>query len=117
MKAENYIAFFTVCGFFFGLMFVVLKIDDPIEMMGYTFLITFFFYLIVHLAIMNYIDVNLVGKKYFDKEKHEEVNNYLVNELTIREKRMEGIISFERRPILLKKSGKKKNERSKAKAA
>ena len=66
---------------------------------------------------MNYIDVNLAGKKYFDKEKHEEVNGFLVNELSIREKRMESMISLEKRPILLSKSGKKKNERSKTKAA
>lgn len=94
MKANNFIAFFTVCGFFIGFIFVVIKIPDPIEMVVYNLLITFFFYLVIHLAIMRFINVdNQSFKSYFNKADHEEVNERLVAELSSRERKMEGILS------------------------
>ena len=109
MRAENFIAFFTVCGFFVGIVFTLLKVSEPIEMLVYTLVITLFFYLIIHIVIMNYIDV-----KSFAKQNHEEIADYLISELNTREKRMENIMvkmtaeNFD--------SGKR-NARVKAKAA
>ena len=68
MRAENFIAFFTVCGFFIGATFSALKLNDPIDMLVYTFLITFFFYLLVHVVIINYLDARSSLKRRFDKE-------------------------------------------------
>ncbi|AGZ82313.1 hypothetical protein [Campylobacter fetus] len=116
MRAENFIAFFTVCGFFIGLMFVVVKTNEPMELILYTLLITFFFYLVIHIVIMNYVDANRIGQRYFNKERYEEVNDYLITELALREKKLEGAIQKTNENIILKKSGKK-HERVKAKAA
>ncbi|MCR4941207.1 MAG: hypothetical protein K5978_00235 [Campylobacter sp.] len=114
MRAENYIAFFTVCGFFVGLVFSLLNADDAVDMMGYTFFVTFFFYLIIHIIIMNYVDVKKSMTQYFDKEKHEDVADYLLTELAIREKRMENLII---KVANKNKNGTAKNAKSKAKAA
>lgn len=92
MRAENYIAFFTVCGFFLGLVFTTMRASDPFDMMIYTILITFFFYLIIHIIIMNYVDVRRTIKQFFDKERHEDIAEYLLTELAIREKRMENLV-------------------------
>ncbi|MGP1359303.1 hypothetical protein [Campylobacter sp.] len=114
MRAENFIAFFTVCGFFVGIVFTLLKVSEPVEMLIYTLVITLFFYLIIHIVIMNYIDVKRALNKIFDKQRHEEIADYLISELNTREKRMENIMvkmateNFD--------SGKR-NARTKAKAA
>ena len=81
MRAENFIAFFTVCGFFIGIVFTLLKVNEPIEMLVYTLVITLFFYLIIHIVIMNYVDVKRTLKKFFDKQRHEEIADYLISEL------------------------------------
>lgn len=114
MRTDNFIAFFTVCGFFIGLIFVTIKIDEPVELVLYTLLITFFFYIVIHIAIMNYVDSDRIDKKIFNKESYEEVNDYLINELTLRERKIDGIISINK---TTQKKLDKKNERVKAKAA
>lgn len=114
MRAENFIAFFTVCGFFIGIVFTLLKVSGPIEMLVYTLVITLFFYLIIHIVIMNYIDVKRTLKKFFDKQRHEEIADYLISELNVREKRMENIMLKVTTENL--DSGKQ-NVRTKAKAA
>lgn len=116
MRVDNFIAFFTVCGFFVGLVFVILKVDDPIKIVLYTIFITLFFYLLIHIIIMNYIGTLNIFHKIFNKEGHEEVNNYLILELASREKELDKIIQRNPNPEL-KKADKKKNERLKAKAA
>ena len=114
MRAENFIAFFTVCGFFIGIVFTLLKVNEPIEMLVYTLVITLFFYLIIHIVIMNYVDVKRTLKKFFDKQRHEEIADYPISELNVREKRMENIMLKVTTENL--DSGKQ-NVRTKAKAA
>lgn len=110
MSTENFVSFFTVSGFFIGLVFVSLNISDPVEIILYSFVITFFFYIIIHIAIMNYLEPNTFTESNFNKEKYEEVNEYLVSELSGREKRMESMIG-------VREIGSAKNERNKEKAA
>jgi hypothetical protein len=118
VRAENFIAFFTVCGFFVGMLFTLLKVNEPVEMLVYTLLITFFFYLIVHIVIMNYVDVRRTMKRFFDKDRHEEIADYLISELAIREKRMENImLKVAAAAEQADKISGKENARAKAKAA
>lgn len=95
MKPDNFIAFFTICGFFVGLCFCVLRIDDAFEILVYTLVINFAFYVVIHIAIMNFVDARGSGsrRRMFNKQEHEEVANHFIKELDIREKRMEKIIS------------------------
>ena len=117
MKAENFIAFFTVCGFFTGVVFSALKLSDPIQMLLYTFVITFFFYLVIHVIIMNYIDVRLSLKNRFDKEQYEQTADYLIGELALREKRIDNLLNkLASENMLIKQTLNKSNE-SNAKAA
>ncbi|AQW86337.1 hypothetical protein BB381_02770 [Campylobacter pinnipediorum subsp. caledonicus] len=116
MRAENYIAFFTVCGFFTGIIWSFIKAQEAIDMLIYTVLITFFYYLIIHIIIMNYVDIKTTIKKFFDKEKHEEIADYLLSELAIREKRIEHLIIMQE-PETKQKTTGKTNARAEAKAA
>ena len=117
MRAENFIAFFTVCGFFIGVTFSALKLSDPIDMLVYTFLVTFFFYLLVHVVIINYLDARSSLKRRFDKELYEQRADYLIGELALREKRIDNILSkLASENILIKQALGKNGERN-AKAA
>lgn len=113
MNTDNFIAFFTVCGFFTGLIFSLLRIEEPMHILTYTLVTTFFFYIVIHITIMNFIKAGNLHNEYFNKEKYEEVNDYLIDELSIRERRMEPMISLKK--DLLKKAGK--DDRNEAKAA
>ena len=57
LKTENYIYFFTASGFFIGLAYSAWATNDAFDMLLYTLEITLFFYLFVHLIIINFVDV------------------------------------------------------------
>lgn len=122
MNIDNFVGFFTACGFFLSLAFVVIADLSATQMLIYSFFITFMFYLIIHIIIMNYVETGKEALRYFDKERHEEINDYLINELNDRERRMDSMIEIKREKLasknaLKRKKGVKNNERNKAQAA
>jgi len=54
MLGENFVYFFTVQGFFVGIIFGILKSFDAEGLLVYTFFITTFFYLFSHIIIALY---------------------------------------------------------------
>lgn len=86
MLGENFVYFFTVQGFFVGIIFGVLKSFDASGLFTYTFLITIFFYLFSHIIIALYYKT-LAGKSYsFAKFEHERDLDLFVKEINKREK-------------------------------
>jgi len=86
MLGENFVYFFTVWGFFVGIIFGVLKSFDAEDLLTYTFLITTFFYLFSHIIIAMYYRT-ITAKAYnFPKEQHEHELDLFVNEINKREK-------------------------------
>ncbi|MGP1561952.1 MAG: hypothetical protein ACTTIC_07695 [Helicobacteraceae bacterium] len=57
IKAENFIYFITVCGFFIGLVFSILSHSNPIYVVWSTIAITIIFY-IISLAVSGYFIKN-----------------------------------------------------------
>ncbi len=94
MRVENFIYFFTICGFFIGLIFSIVNFIDPFNILFYTFLITLFFYLLIHLSIANFLDIKNLSKNIFDKSKYEEVSDYFIFELENREKKIDTLVSI-----------------------
>lgn len=92
ISPNNFIYFFTVCGFFIGLIFTILSFSSPGDILLYTAEITLFFYLFIHLAIMNFVDVKRFGVNLFNKKEYEEVSEYFITELDSREKRMDSLL-------------------------
>lgn len=88
MRSENIIYFITVCGFFIGFMFCIINMDEAIDILFYTLEITLFFYLLAHVAVMNFIDVNFAHTKIFNQKEYEDVSSYFVHEIEERENRM-----------------------------
>jgi len=86
MLGENFVYFFTVQGFFIGIIFGILKSFDAEGLLIYTFFITIFFYLFSHIIIALYYRT-ITGKAYnFPKDLHEEELDLFVKEINKREK-------------------------------
>ncbi|MBM0636569.1 hypothetical protein LNU06_00745 [Campylobacter sp. VicNov18] len=92
MRPENYVAFFTVCGFFIGLAFSIVNTDEAFDILILTCFITFMFYVFVHIAIMNFIDIKKISGRIFNKLDYEKTSNNIINDLVLREKKMDIIL-------------------------
>lgn len=86
MFGENFVYFFTVQGFFVGIIFGILKSLDAEGLFLYTFLITTFFYLFSHVIIALYFKTLTAKAYFFPKELHEKELDMFVKEITKREK-------------------------------
>ncbi len=86
MLGENFVYFFTVQGFFVGIIFGVLKSFDAEGLMTYTFFITIFFYLFSHIIIAMYFQTLNARTYFFPRDLHERELDMIVKEITKREK-------------------------------
>ena len=86
MLGENFVYFFTVQGFFVGIIFGILKSFDAEGLLVYTFFITTFFYLFSHVMIAMYFKTILPKAAFFPKNLHEKELDLFVQEINKREK-------------------------------
>lgn len=86
MSGENFVYFFTVQGFFIGIVFGILKSFDAEGLLVYTFFITTFFYLFSHIIIAMYFKTLSAQSTYFPKDVHEKDLDLFVIEINKREK-------------------------------
>lgn len=86
MLGENFVYFFTVQGFFVGIIFGILKSFDAEGLLTYTFFITIFFYLFSHIIIALYYNTITTKAQHFPKDFHEEALDIVVKEIVKREK-------------------------------
>ncbi|RUM64840.1 MAG: hypothetical protein DSZ04_01290 [Sulfurimonas sp.] len=94
MLGENYVYFFTVQGFFVGIIFGILKSFDASGLFIYTSLITIFFYLFSHIIIALYYKT-LTGRVYsFPRDRHESDLDILVKEINKRERLIDSAIKI-----------------------
>lgn len=94
MLGENFVYFFTVQGFFIGIVFGILKSFNAESLLIYTLLITIFFYLFSHIIIAFYYRTT-VGKVYFfPKEIHEKKLDLFASEINKREKTIDAVIQM-----------------------
>ncbi|NPA74291.1 MAG: hypothetical protein GXO12_06215 [Epsilonproteobacteria bacterium] len=94
MRVENFIYFFTICGFFIGLVFSIINFNEPEYILFYTAIITLFFYLLIHVAIAGFLDVQTISKNIFNKAKYEEVSEYFIYEMEIRERKIDSLVNI-----------------------
>ena len=86
MLASNFVSFFTVQGFFIGVVFGLLKSDSADGLLSYTFLITIFFYLFSHLIVGFYFRTLSIKTYNFSRNKHESDLDRIVKEINKRER-------------------------------
>lgn len=94
MLGENFVYFFTVQGFFVGIIFGILKSFDANGLFVYTFFITIFFYLFSHIIIALYYKT-LTAKTYqFPRDRHEKDLDFFAKEINKREKLIDSAITM-----------------------
>ena len=86
MFAPNIVSFFTVQGFFVGMIFGLIKSDSADGLLTYTFLITMFFYLFSHMVVAFYYRTMSIKSYTFARVKHESDLDRFVKEINKREK-------------------------------
>lgn len=94
MYGENFVYFFTVQGFFVGIVFGLLKSFDAEGLLTYISLITIFFYLFSHVIVGFYYRTNLGKIYFFPKDEHEKKLDYFVSEINKREKVIDSAIKI-----------------------
>lgn len=94
MLGENFVYFFTVQGFFVGIIFGILKSFDAEGLLIYTFFITAFFYLFSHIIIAFYYRTTLGKLYFFPKEIHEKQLDIIVAEINKREKLVDSAVKI-----------------------
>ncbi len=85
MHGANFVAFFTVQGFFVGVIFALLKAGGPESILFYTFMITGFFYLFSHLCVAFYFRTMSSKAAFFPKDIHEHQLDQIIHEISKRE--------------------------------
>ena len=93
MRSENFVAFFTVSGFFVGLIFSLLKTTQISEFFLMTFVITFFFYIFIHLILTFFFTIEPTIKGSFNKDDSEAMINLQIVQLKEKENIFEEIRS------------------------
>jgi len=94
MLGENFVYFFTVQGFFVGVIFGILKSFDASGLFTYTFLITVFFYLFSHIIIALYYRTLTAHSYKFPRDSHERELDLFVKEINKREKLIDSAIKI-----------------------
>ena len=86
MYGDNFVSFFTVQGFFVGIIFGILKSFDAEGLFIYTSLITVFFYLFSHIIAALYFRTITSKATFFPRDSHERKLDIFVQEINKREK-------------------------------
>ncbi len=92
MRSENYVAFFTVCGFFIGMIFSMVKYDDALDFLLATFTITLFFYLFIHVVLIFFLSAKEVEDNLFDTKDYESSSNGQIAEIKEREDKITALL-------------------------
>lgn len=85
MPANGFIGFITSQGFFIGLIFALLKFDDPISMLVVTLLTTGVFYTFAQVSVSYFVRYIEVGTGYFPTKEHELMLDQFMDEIIRRE--------------------------------
>lgn len=91
MRAENFVAFATVMGFFLGIITSIVTSDDASTFFAYTILITFFFYFVSQFGASLFLRNLATKKQFFPKDFHENELDLFVREINRREKMIDEV--------------------------
>ena len=112
MLGENFVYFFTVQGFFVGIIFGILKSFDASGLFVYTFLITTFFYLFSHIIIAMYYRTLTARSYNFPRDAHEKQLDLFVKEINKRERLIDSAIKITDIAIKMNSNDKSAGQKS-----
>lgn len=71
MKQDNFRAFFIVQGFFVGVLFAIMKANEPLLIFVYSLSVTGVFYIFSHICIGAFLLYSKKREDVFNVQKHE----------------------------------------------
>ena len=71
MPANGFIGFITSQGFFIGMIFAVMKYDDPVAILFATLIVTGIFYMLGQISVSYFVRAIAVKMGSFPKLEHE----------------------------------------------
>jgi len=86
MNEENVIGFWTIFGFFAGLMTGFMTQNDPIAIFLTVVLVNLFFYLMAHLSVAFFVRYAEFGKVHFDRREFDRKLDHFYDQLLQRER-------------------------------
>ena len=92
LRSENYVAFFTVCGFFIGMIFSMVKFDGALSFLLSTVTITLFFYLFIHVVLIFFLSAKEVEDTLFNTQEYESTSNGQIAEIKVREDKITALL-------------------------
>jgi hypothetical protein len=92
LRSENYVAFFTVCGFFIGMIFSMVKFNGALSFLLATLTITLFFYLFIHIVLIFFLSAKKVEDNLFYTEDYESISNRQIAEIKEREDKITALL-------------------------
>ena len=92
MRSENYVAFFTVCGFFIGMIFSIVKFDEALSFLLSTLTITLFFYLFIHVVLIFFLSAKEIEDNLFNTKDFESISNGQIAEIKKREDKITALL-------------------------
>jgi len=107
MRSSNFVSFLTVQGFFIGIVFGLLKSTSPESFLGFTLLITTFFYLFAHMCVGFYFQTLGIKGNSFPKHTHERNLDTFVREINKREQFIDAFYNH-KAELLSEHEGEKK---------
>ncbi len=66
-KVESIVRFISICGFFTALIFCILHVENFMDFLLYTFIISLAFHILSLLIGMKFIDLDIKKEDFFDK--------------------------------------------------
>jgi len=94
MKSNNFIFFLTVSGFFIGLLFTLVKVDNPFMVLFYTIVITITFYTIAIISTSFFIQSIKYEDGFINKKGYDGIYDAIDQQIDEREKKAEEIYRF-----------------------
>ncbi len=115
IKENNIIAFWTVFGFFVGLMVGFFRWIDPFDILSTVAVATLFFYLLAHVSVAFYVRYMEFGKIRFEREEFEKKLDFYYQQLLQREEEIDADRRFIDR--IVKEAAQEHEKEAKERAA
>jgi ABC-type uncharacterized transport system permease subunit len=94
MRVENFMNFSMVAGFFIGVFFAFFNFESVIEIIFATILVNFIVYAVVTYAASLFMKYFEFQQKTFAKKSYDDILDYYVNEIKLKDRKLNEVMTM-----------------------
>jgi hypothetical protein len=94
MRVENFMNFSMVAGFFIGVFFAFFNFESVIEIIFATILVNFIVYAVVTYSASLFMKYFQFQQKTFAKKSYDDILDYYVNEIKVKDRKLNEVLSL-----------------------